>query len=363
MIARRCGFWGHAFLFVILATLFEAAPAAPPRKTPSSAQAEGYLVGYELRPDVQAFVADMVKKHGFDHDELQRVFAHASYNDTVRGLMTPSALARVVPFSEYRARFVEPSRIEAGVRFWQTHASELVRAEETYGVPAEIIVGILGVETIYGRNTGNFKVLDALTTLAFDYPNKDHDRSPFFRSQLEDFLILARENDLDVASVRGSYAGAIGMPQFMPESILRYAVDFDLDGTIDLSNSAADAIGSVANFLASQGWQRAAPILLALELGAGVHDENAIKSLVDAGVTPHLTASDLRDAGLTVPESLGDDELVDLVNLPDGDNPVLYFAGWQNFYVLTRYNRSYAYAVSVVLLGDAIRARLDQNLP
>lgn len=333
-------------------------PAAGPAPV-TAAQGEAFLVGYDQRPDVQAFIDSMVAQYGFVPEELRAVFAHARYNETVAALMGPGPAARPVPWSEYRARFVEPARIDAGVRFWQTHSEDLERAERTYGVPAQIIVAILDIETLFGRNTGNFRVLDALTTLAFDYPNKDRDRSPFFREQLEDFLVMARDDSVDVLALRGSYAGAIGMPQFMPGSIRRFAVDFDGDGTIDLKNSAGDAIGSVANFLASQGWRRGGALVYPATLAAGGHDNSLLEALQDAGSEPHLPPEELRAAGLVLPEGVPSGEPLSLVTLPDGDNPTIYLAGTQNFYVITRYNRSFAYAMAVIELGRAIRGRRE----
>jgi membrane-bound lytic murein transglycosylase B len=243
------------------------------------------------------------------------------------------------------------------LRFWQAHADELDRAERLYGVPAPIIVAILDIETLFGRNSGNFRVLDSLTTLAFDYPNKDHDRSGFFREELEDFLVLARDQSMDVLGVRGSYAGAIGIPQFMPSSIMHYAVDFDGDGTIDLKNSPSDAIGSVANFLSTQGWQRGARVLYRLSIDETSRDGVRLDALVAAGSEPRLSWSDLRAAGLVLTEDSVTEEPLLLIDLPDGDNPPVYLAGTRNFFVLTRYNRSYAYASAVVELAQAVRRR------
>ncbi|MGA2552652.1 MAG: lytic murein transglycosylase B [Burkholderiaceae bacterium] len=346
-----------------LAALLFAAPVATsaqaaPRPNAPAPQGDAYLVGYDQRPDVKAFISEVSGRDGFVPEELTAVFARARYNDTVAGLFTPLAQAQPTPWSDYRARFVEPMRIDAGVRFWQAHAADLERAEKIYGVPPAVIVGILDVESLFGRNTGNFRVLDALTTLAFDYPNKERDRAPFFRKQLEDFLILVRDQSLDILSVRGSYAGAIGMPQFMPESIRRYAVDFDGDGAIDLKNDASDAIGSVANFLASQGWQRGQAITYPVVLG-DTHDDLRIDAVLAAGSEPHFSPEDLRDAGFVVPQGLSPDDSFTLVNLPDGEAPTVYRIGTRNFYVLTRYNRSYAYACAVIDLGRAIQARLN----
>ena len=223
-----------------------------------------------------------------------------------------------------------------------------MRAEAIYGVPREIIVAIIGVETEYGRNTGRFRVLEALASLAFKYPP----RAPFFRSELEHFLLLARENGMDAFEVRGSYAGAMGIPQFMPSSQRRYAVDFDGDGRIDLRASESDAIGSVASFLAHHGWQTGAPIT------APAHIEGDAARLLAAGIKPSRPLRELQAEGVvTGPETAGDAERpTALIDLVDPVQPTEYWVGYDNFYVITRYNRSTFYAMSVFQLAEALRA-------
>ena len=207
---------------------------------------------FAARPEVQAFIRQLVERHAFSESELQSVFSRARREEGVLTAVqtTPVALAR--SWEEYRAIFVNERLVKTGLGFWREHRTQLERVRRTYGVPEEIIVAILGVETFYGRNTGRWRVIDALSTLAFDYPP----RAPFFRGELENYLLFAREMDVDVFALKGSYAGAIGIPQFMPTSYLRYAVDFDGDGVSDLSRNAADAIGSVGNFLKQHGWRR-----------------------------------------------------------------------------------------------------------
>jgi membrane-bound lytic murein transglycosylase B len=265
-------------------------------------------------------------------------------------------------WNAYRARFVEPVRLAAGFRFWEDNEAVLARAERDFGVPAEIIVGILGVETVYGRNTGNFRVIDALTTLSFDYPNQERDRSGFFREQLTDALMLNRDGTVDLGTLRGSYAGAIGMPQFMPGSILRFAIDYDGDGRVDLVGSAADVIGSVGNFLAMHGWVRDLATHVPLRHPAGVDPGQAarIDAMVAAGSAPSIEFADLADLGF-VAGSLPPIVEFALIDLPvgndaNGSSGVAYVAGTQNFHVLTRYNRSYFYAMSVIELGSTIKA-------
>jgi len=204
--------------------------------------------GYEDRPDVRAFIDDMAARHGFLPEELRATFAQVQRAEPTLQSIQPG---QEPSWAEFRARFVNDKRIAAGLDFWGSNRASLARAEREYGVPAEVVVAIIGVETYYGRHAGRWRVIDSLTTLAFDYPA----RSRFFRSELEQYLLFARDNGVDVFSVKGSYAGAIGIPQFMPGSARAYAVDFDRDGHVDLRASNADAIGSVANFLRRHGWR------------------------------------------------------------------------------------------------------------
>jgi len=346
---------------VTLAPRWVRADSTPDPSADAAADTPVDTSGYEERPDVISFIDEMVAKHGFVRDALLAIFSQASHNDTVARLMGPVAAAAPTPWSAYEARFVEPARIDAGVRFWQANSGDLQRAAQTYGVPPEVLVGILGVETFFGRNTGKFRVLDALTTLAFDYPDPAHDRSAFFREQLENFLVMTRDRSDDVLEIRGSYAGAIGLAQFMPESILKYAVDFDGDGSIDLRNSASDAIGSIANYLAAHGWVSGLPIYYRSQLVAANPDGLIIGRLVAAGSEPSLTPADLRQAGFVFIDDVPADTFVALIDFPDGTNPTRYVLGTRNFFVLTRYNRSYAYVMAVVELGVAIATQLHNT--
>ena len=259
--------------------------------------------------------------------------------------------ARSSPYSD---RFIEPIRINAGVRFWNENTDLLARAEATYGVPAEIIVGILGVETIYGRDTGRFRVVDVLTTLAFAYPEAPNrvDRMAFFRGELEHTLLLARKENIDPFSLLGSFAGAVGMPQFMPGNILKYGVDFDGDGIVDLRGSAADAIGSVANFLVQHGWDRN-------NTGPAVFPADVAPSLAWQGLLGGLEAryqpGELDGAGVATRTALPDGRLYGLVDLQNGADPTEYWVANANFFAITKYNRSYFYAMSVIELGRAVR--------
>ena len=311
-----------------------AAPA--PQPTPQPAPEP-----YGQRPDVQAFIAELVQRHGFAEQELQMLFSKVQPADGVMQLMVP---AERPPWDQYRAMFVNDARIEGGLAFWKANRRALRRAEREYGVPAQYIVAIIGVETYYGKNMGRWRVIDALSTLAFDYPA----RSPFFKGELEQYLLLAREEGIDVFSLRGSYAGAIGIPQFMPGSLRRYGVDFDKDGTIDLRGSPADAIGSVANFLKGHGWRPGEPVIYR----AKVTNDEALK-YIDGSVTPTVPLKELLSAGIKLrPAPKSKDALGVLVALGDEHR-----VGVNNFWVITRYNRSAFYATVVADLGAALAER------
>ena len=328
--------------------------------------------GYEQRPEVQAFIAQMVDRNHFVRSELEQLFSQVRYSETVARLMAPPAPGMPPPknWQAYRSRFVNPARIDAGAEFWRNNAQMLARAAQEFGVPEEIIVGIIGVETIYGRNTGNFRVVDALTTLAFDYPNGGKDRSPFFREQLEQFLLFTRDGGLDLLALKGSYAGAIGIPQFMPGSYRRYAIDYDQDGAIDLRNSTADAIGSVANFLVQHGWQRGVDVVYPV-VSVERADPELLGRMVEAGSEPRYTPAEMRHSGISFVGDIPENQLLALIDLPNetrGETgsetgngtpmPTQYVLGTQNFNVVTLYNRSYFYAMSVIELGTAVRLRM-----
>jgi membrane-bound lytic murein transglycosylase B len=308
----------------------------------AAAQGNG---GYSARGDVQAFVAEMVDRHGFGRRELDQFFSRVRHQPSVIRAMTPQVKG-ARSWQQYRARFVSPERIEGGAAFWSRHEALLERALQTYGVPPQIIVAIIGVETEYGRIMGEYRVADALATLAFDYPR----RADFFRGELAEFLLLAREVNGDALAFRGSFAGAVGLPQFMPGSYRRYAVDFDGDGRRDLRGSAADAIGSVANFLVQHGWQPGGPIAVPAAVPAEA------RGLADGSVETSRTAAELRIAQVDFAADIDDSQPSVLVELDSIDAEPVYWVGFDNFYVITRYNRSSFYAVSVLELAHAIQA-------
>ena len=298
-------------------------------------------------PATIEFAREMEQRHGFNADELLGKFAQISSNAKVLQLIKPPSSPQQRSWERYRPRFLNDRRIDSGVRFWQENRTVLARARAMYGVPEEIIVAIIGVETEYGRNTGSFRVLEALATLAFDYPR----RAEFFRTELEQFLLLARENNMDPLSIKGSFAGAIGIPQFMPGSQRRYAVDFDGDQRVDLSGSFDDAVGSVGRFLEQHGWQAGQPIAVIARPQA-----EPARELIDAGIRPTLKVGELAAQGIEA--KAGAEDRVALVDLVSPGRDTEYWLGYENFYVITRYNRSSFYAMSVFQLAEEIRQRM-----
>lgn len=302
--------------------------------------------------EAQTFIGQMQAQHGFDAETLQRQFQTIRANAAVLRAIRPAAVPEQQrSWQRYRDRFLNARRINGGVAFWRANEATLVRAEALFGVPREIIVAIIGVETEYGRNTGRFGIFEALATLAFEYPP----RAAFFRNELEQFLLLARENDTDPLTYRGSYAGAIGIPQFMPSSQRRFAVDFDSDERIDLRGSETDAIGSVARFLALHGWQPNAPVALP----AAVTGDT--EALIAAGIKPTRTLHALRQQGVVAlnADAASETRPAALIDLATPDTPTEYWVGFDNFYVITRYNRSSFYAMAVFQLARALRETIE----
>ena len=302
---------------------------------------------YTERKDVRQFIADMVDKHGFVRNELRALFSKARFQPAIIKAITPPIDPRAASWQAYRALFLTPQRIQAGVEFREQHRDALARATELYGVPEEIIVAIIGVETVYGRNTGSYRVIDALTTLAFDYPP----RAEFFRGELEHYLLYARDAGIDTLGLKGSYAGAIGIPQFMPGSYRRYAVDMDGDGRQDLSGSFADAIGSVANFLKAHGWERGEPVAFTAQVQGGNYRE-----LINAGIKPSFRCGDLAQFGVKAGGEPRADAPCTMIELATPGKASAYLLGLTNFYVLTRYNRSSLYAAAVLDLAQAVKS-------
>lgn len=303
------------------------------------------------------FANDLAERRGLDREWVRQAIGQARLLPQVPRLVLPPARGTPKNWAAYRARFVEPTRIRAGVRFWQDNAEALARAETQYGVPAEIIVGIIGVETLYGQHMGNLRVIDALATLAFDFPDahpRAAERRAFFQRELEQFLTLMDRTGIDPHTPRGSYAGAMGLGQFMPSSWSRYAVDFDGDGRIDLWHSAQDAIGSVANYFVGHGWQTGMPTHYAVAFDAATLQLDA---LLAPDILPTFSAASMAAQGVQVQgEGAQHNGPLALVELQNGADAPSYVAGTENFYAVTRYNWSSYYAMAVIALGRAVAA-------
>ncbi len=329
-------------------------PAAPKKKAVPAIDYVGEYVNFGDWKEVRAFLDDVAARDGFDRAELNTLMAQVRYVDAAVQLVKPAPPGKPKNWQAYSKLMIDPVRIDAGVKFWNDNSEALSRAESLYGVPAEILVGIIGVETVYGRNTGRFRVLDALTTLAFSYPEapQRRERMEFFRGELEAALLFARQTGTDPLSLKGSFAGAVGMPQFMPSSMMKYAVDFDGSGKIDLLNSSTDAIGSVAAFLIAHGWQReqGGPLVYA----ATVSPNRAWEPLLNQGLAAKYRPAELSAAGVT-PAVAPPEQLYGLVDLQNGAEPTEYWLANANFFAITQYNRSYFYAMSVVELGRAVK--------
>jgi membrane-bound lytic murein transglycosylase B len=292
--------------------------------------------------DVQNFINEMVEKHGFDKDRLNTVFSKVKISSSI--LDAISRPAESLPWYKYRQIFIRNDRIQLGRKFIEKNKELLISAEKEYGVPPEIIAAIIGVETRYGNNTGAYKVIDSLVTLGFNYPK----RANFFRSELEQFLLLVREQGLDPNSVMGSYAGAMGIPQFISSSYRNYAVDFDNDGLIDIWENPADAIGSVANYFKMHGWERGQDITFNVVVTGNNYEEVLGNSLA-----PDRTFKELKHYGISTNAPIADDVSAKLLmyELEKGEE---FWLGLNNFYVITRYNHSALYAMAVYQLAQEI---------
>lgn len=320
-----------------------------------AAHAVGEFVQYE---ELEAVIAQLEQDKIYAPGELQTLFTQVARDERVLKLIAaPAESTR--EWKDYRPLFINKTRIKKGADFWLTYADALQRAEKTYGVPAEMIVAIIGVETTYGDNKGRNRVIDALATLGFDYPP----RAPFFRKELREFLILCKENGMDAVNTWGSYAGAMGFPQFMPSSWRKLAVDFDGDGHIDLINSPIDAIGSVAHYFKENGWQTGEPVVTRARLISQDYDSiisrdldttSTLDSIAQKGIIPREPGSYLASTAASA------------IRL-QGENGGEFWLGFKNFYVITRYNRSILYAMAAYQLSQELRqaynASLAETLP
>ncbi len=300
--------------------------------------------------EADAFIEEMAERSEFDRTELQRIFSEARFSeDVIERISSPAE--RVLSWGEYRDLFITQERIEAGRDFMEEYSEALARAEDETGVPAEIIAAIIGVETFYGRHSGTHRVIDALSTLAFDYPP----RSDFFRSELEEFLLLSREQGFDPLELKGSYAGAMGYGQFISSSYRHYAIDFDDDGVADILDNAVDAIGSVANYFVEHGWRPGEPVNQKVEAG-----EESREQLTQEDLRPEYRVSKARSLGLAVDQQLADDDPVKLLALETDDGEETWLA-FHNFYVITRYNHSDLYAMAIAELAEALAGEEDRE--
>jgi len=351
--------------FVILLVAISALPISataekhPKKKKPAkSVVSSASLPGpsYAQRNDAMLTAAAIAKDHHLDAAWVRQTLAQAHYIPAIAKAVTPPAVGVAKNWQLYRSRFVEPQRIRAGVTFWQAHDGDLLRAESDTGVPMEIIAGIIGVETIYGQQMGNYRVLDALATLAFDFPAshpRAAQRSDYFKRELGQFLGLMQRHHTDPTGPLGSYAGAMGLPQFMPSSWVNHAVDFDGDGRIDLMGSPVDAIGSVAHYLLAYGWQKGLATHYPVRFDAATLD---MAALLAPDILPTFSVAAFQAKGaLLQGEALQHSGKLALVELQNGNEVPQYVAGTDNFYAITRYNWSSYYAMAVIELGQAVR--------
>jgi membrane-bound lytic murein transglycosylase B len=325
--------------------------------------AQDKVLRYSQRPDVKRFIADVANRRGLTPEWIASVLDEGVYQPKVEKMMTPKKIKPGTKllsrdWNRYRDIFLGAYRINLGTRFWKEHKELLLRAQKEFGVDPAVIVGIIGVETRYGENTGNWRVLDALVTLSFDYKR----RADFFKKELEEFLVILKNNNLKSSEVLGSYAGAIGIPQFMPSSIKRFGVDFDGDGKIDINNSVADTIGSIANFLAKNGWVSGLPMILQADVNQEHHKR------FGSGLKARYSLSELEAAGLVIhsKKELDGDIPVFVVDLPyypedSAQNAHYYKVGTRNFSSVLHYNPQYFYAAAVAELGSAVAKNVGEK--
>ena len=297
----------------------------------------------------QQFIDHMLSEYNFDAAELQQLFSQAQYSSKV--IQSISRPAEKLPWYKYQKIFLQQARIKEGVEFWKKHQAILQKAQEIYGVPAEIIVAIIGIETRYGKNTGKYRVIDALSTLAFHFPK----RAEFFRKELVQFLLLTTQQEIDPLSVKGSYAGAMGVPQFISSSYRHYAIDFDGDGKKDLWDSPMDVIGSVANYFKQHNWQVGEPIVFPI----GNAKEDDLFGIIDNGLKPDMQIKDLQKYGIVLDHKLANTVPIKIMRFEQQVTNE-YWIGMQNFYVITRYNHSALYAMAVYQLSQSISIGYNQ---
>ncbi len=314
---------------------------------------------YSDHPGAEAFTQKMVSEHKFSEKEVRSLLAQADRQESILEAISRPA-EKTKEWFEYRDIFIQESRIKQGLEFWNEHKATIQRASEEMGVAPEIIVAIIGVETRYGRHAGKYRVLDALATLGFDYPK----RGKFFLGQLEHYMLMTREQEQDPLLLKGSYAGAMGYGQFIPSSYRAYAVDFDGDNKVDIWNNPVDAIGSVANYFKAHKWKNGQPVLARARISDGYD-----KSILNEKSKPKYSLSELSEKGFRLASPKDENKkgfaadsfsserkAIPLVYV--GDHGKEFWLGFNNFYVITRYNRSHLYAMAVWELGEKIRQRM-----
>ncbi len=356
-----------AALLMLTAFMGEASakPHAKVHKAPlhkaASTKAQTHGPAYGKTTEAIALADELAQQYSLPKTWVREKISKAQFLKGVPKMVLPPTIPTAKNWRAYRERFIESRRIDAGTQFWQTYQSALTRAEQTYGVPAEMVVGIIGVETFYGQNMGNYRVLDALTTLTLNFPSahpRAAERQAFFKSELGHFLAQAHHQG--DASITGSFAGAMGWPQFMPSSVAKFAVDFDGDGRIDLRNSPVDAIGSVANYFKAFGWQTGMPTHYPVSFDEARLDK---PTLLAPDILPSFSVSNFTAKGAVLDElAQKHNGPLALVELFNGDEPPSYVAGTDNFYVVTRYNWSSYYALAVIELGQAVKAALPVSV-
>ena len=355
------------FIAITLISTGASALKHPKKKVTAAAKAQALPVAasgpaYASRDEVMQAADEIATRRALDPAWVRRTIGQARYSAQAAKFILPPAVGTAKNWAAYRSRFLEPVRLAAGVKFWRAHRKQLTRAEQETGVPASLIVGVIGVETLYGQHVGNFRVMDALTTLAFDFPTahpRAAERSAFFKAELEQLLVLSQRNRVDPLSWRGSYAGAMGLPQFMPSSWARYAIDFDGNGKVDLFASPADAIGSVANYFKAFNWQPGLPTHYPVRFDAERLDLDA---LLVPDILPTFSVASFQAKGAILEgAALAHTGPLALVELQNGSEPPSYVAGTDNFYAITRYNWSSYYAMAVIELGQAVSREVQSK--
>lgn len=315
------------------------------------------LIHFETWSSVDRWMTDLHTQDQFDKNELRQIFSQVRHIETARQLVRPAPIGKPKNWQAYRARFVENQRIEAGAAFWDRNQASLIRAEQEFGVPPEIIVGLIGVETIYGKTTGSFRAIDVLSTLAFDYPDLPNRvaRQSFFQKELYQLFLWAREHNKPIFEIKSSYAGAIGIAQFMPSSLRQFAIDYDQDQNIDLRSSEADAIGSIANYLKKHGWDKSLPMVFPANLIQEKIEPAQLQTYLGAGLKASFNLAQLNQI-VSSPEltEIPTQYRYGLIDLQNGDSPDEYWIVSDNFFAITHYNRSYFYAMSIIDLGKVI---------